>query len=302
MAELAIGVVPLVMKLASASIECYKIFDDMSNVGDSYDSLLHELRTQGLRLKGWEDAWGLQKDFGQQRLDPTDYRYRYATATLVRIVATIASIFKLQAEYGLVLEKEEKSSQSLARKPRWRGLSFRSRSKSPLPPGKSQEPIPTMIKDHELYLLESPQMLQNLQLLPDLASDESSMKEAISRVQQSLPIYRRLRWAVSDRTKLHQLLEKLTGLNDGLFQVLPTSPGPADNSPVPVLKLSFAIPFSLPNLQRNSGFVGREYLLESLKQEIEEGKKKKNSEYHCTSWYRRHGKNTTCIGVCLSEL
>ena len=72
MAELAVGVVPLVIKLASASMECYKIFDDISNVGNSGDALLHNLRTQGLRLKGWEDAWGLQNDLGQQRLDPTD--------------------------------------------------------------------------------------------------------------------------------------------------------------------------------------------------------------------------------------
>ena len=39
MAELAIGVIPLVIQLASASMECYKIFDDMSNAGDSYDSI-----------------------------------------------------------------------------------------------------------------------------------------------------------------------------------------------------------------------------------------------------------------------
>ena len=264
MAELAIGVIPLVMQLASASMECYMIFDDMSNAGESYDSLLHDLRTQGLRLKGWEDAWGLQKNFGQHQLDPTDYRYRYATSSLARIVATFARIFKLQAEYGLVIEKEtEKSSQSLeARKPRWRDrLSVRSRSKSPLPP-----PIPT-IEDHELYLLESPGALQNLQHIPDLANDISSMKEVINRVQQSLPIYRKLRWAISDRAKLHQLLEKLTSLNDGLFQVLPTS---SSLAPVPMLKLSFAIPFSLPN-RRNSGFIGRVCLLESLKREIEEG-------------------------------
>ena len=271
MAELALGVVPLVMQLASASTQCYKIFDDINNVGDSYDSLLHDLRTQGLRLKGWEDAWGLQNDFGQQRLDPTDYRYRYATASLARIVETFANIFKLQAEYRLVLEKEEKSSQSLgneARKPRWRDrLSFRSRSKSPLPPS-----IPsTTIGGHELYLLESPQMLQNPQLLPDLANDLSSMKEMINRVQQCLPIYRKIRWAFSDKAKLHQLLEKLTSLNDGLFQVLPISSGLAADSPVPILKLSFAIPFRLTNLPRNSGFIGREYLLESLKREIDHG-------------------------------
>ena len=159
MAELAIGVIPLIMQLASASMECYMIFDGISNAGESYDSLLNDLRTQGLRLKGWEDAWGLQKDFGQQQLDHTDYRFRYATASLARIVATFASISKLQAEYGLVAEKEkEKSAQSLGEKqrPRWRDrLSFRSRSKSPVPP-----PIP-IIEDHELYLLESPQVLQS---------------------------------------------------------------------------------------------------------------------------------------------
>ena len=113
MAELAIGVIPLVMQLASASMECYKIFDDMSNAGDSYDLLLHDLRTQGLRLKKWEDAWGLQKDFDQQLLDPTDYQY--ATASLARIVATFASIFKLQAEYGLVVEKEKEKGPQSAR-------------------------------------------------------------------------------------------------------------------------------------------------------------------------------------------
>ena len=142
----------------------------------------------------------------------------------------------------MVEKEKEKSSQSEARKPRWRDRSFRSRFKSPLPP-----PIAT-IEDHELYLLGSPQVLQNPSLLPDLANDIPSMKEVINRVQQSLPIYRKLRWAISDRTKLHQLLEKLTSLNDGLFQVLPTSPRLTANLSVPMLKLSFAIPLNLSNL------------------------------------------------------
>ena len=245
MAEVATGGISLVMHLASASIECYKIFDDIGNAGESYDSLLHDLRTQGLRLKGWEEAWGFQKDFGPQQLDPTDNRYRYAIASLARIVATFESIFKLQAEYGLVVEKEKrKSSQSSgteARKPRWRDrLSFRSRSKSPLPP-----PIPT-IEDHELYLLGSPQVLQNPQLLPDLANNISPMEEVINRVQQSSPIYRKLRWAISNKAKLHQLLEKLTRLNDGLFQVLPTPPGLAANSPVPNIGTIVCHPIQSP--------------------------------------------------------
>ncbi|KAF8463685.1 hypothetical protein BDZ91DRAFT_796227 [Kalaharituber pfeilii] len=37
------------------------------------------------------------------------------------------------------------------------------------------------------------------------------------------------------------------------------------------LHLSFDIPFSLPDIRRNADFVGREDLLEQLKQEIEKG-------------------------------
>ena len=50
------------------------------------------------------------------------------------------------------------------------------------------------------------------------------------------------------------------------------APPPISLVQAPSIGVSFAIPFSLPNLQRNSGFVGREYLLEILKQKIEEGK------------------------------
>ena len=50
------------------------------------------------------------------------------------------------------------------------------------------------------------------------------------------------------------------------------SAGTIAKAPFIGISISFAIPFNLPNLQRNSGFIGREYLLESLKREIEEGK------------------------------
>jgi len=62
-------------------------------------------------------------------------------------------------------------------------------------------------------------------------------------------------------------LRNLTSLNDGLFRVLPVLESPL----APKLKLSFDISFSL-NARENCHFVGREYLLEKLKQEIEKGK------------------------------
>ncbi|KAF8454215.1 P-loop containing nucleoside triphosphate hydrolase protein [Terfezia claveryi] len=71
---------------------------------------------------------------------------------------------------------------------------------------------------------------------------------------------------------LAELLRKLTSLNNGLFQVLPTSESTlAAPSNPSLLKLSFDIPFFL-SLRKNPNFVGRGYLLESLSQKIEEGK------------------------------
>jgi len=100
----------------------------------------------------------------------------------------------------------------------------------------------------------------------------------MNRVQQSLSVFLKLRWVISDNAKLEELLRNLTSLNNGLFQVLPPPESllvhPANPSyrfQDSKLKLSFDIPFSL-NIQVNRGFIGREYLLENLKQEIEEGK------------------------------
>ena len=176
-------------------------------------------------------------------------------------------------------------------KPRWRNrlsisLPFRSRSKSPLRNANTQLVIPT-IHENDLHLLENPRVLGDQQLLPGLPEEISSMTEAMDRLQQSLPMYRKLRWVVSDKAKLEDLLRTLAGLNDGLFQVLPTSIGSVlSTSAGPVLqaqlevstlKLSFDIPF-LPNIniRGSSEFVGREYLLENLKQNIEEGKHTRN--------------------------
>ena len=274
-ASLAIGILG---QLAKAAMDCYRIFDDMSDVGTTYDSMLHKLHTEGLRLRGWEEAWGLGND-EQGRLDPEDYRYRYATATLARIVAAFASIDKLQAKYGIAEKKADKSSQNLESeepKPRWRNrlsksLPFGYRSKSPLRNANTQLVIPTIYED-DLHLSENPRVLKNQQLHPGLPEEISTMTEAMDRVQQSLPMYRKLRWVVSDKAKLDDLLRTLARLNDGLYQVLPTSAKPA-KSQVSMPKLPFHIPF-LPNMNIRgySEFVGRAYLLENLEQEVEEGK------------------------------
>jgi len=300
-----IGVIGLAGQLAKAAMDCYKIFDDMGDVGSTHDAILHELRTQGLLLKKWEQAWGFGSDSNHPRLDPGDYRYRYSTASLARIVAVFTSVGELQARYGIEVKDPMMVAGGEKRKPRFRdrlsaSISARLRSKSPDPStsttqtgaARTQTPTPGGSKTQisisgattdDIHLLENPRVLEDERILPGLADEITSMAQAIDRVQQSLPIYLKLRWVISDKAKLEELLGKLTTLNNGLFRVLPTSESslavhvpakPPQGSP---LKLSFDIPF-LPNIniQGYTEFVGREDLLKSLKQQVEEGKNTRN--------------------------
>jgi len=268
LASLTIGVVGLAGQLNKAAIDCYKIFDNMNDVASTYDSTLHELRTQGLLLKRWEQAWGFGVDCNQeQRLQVGDYRYRYATATLARIVAVISSAEKLQERYGVVVRGESLAvGRGGERKPRFRDR-FRLWSQSPGPStSRAQTPTLGPTKD-DLHVLENPQLLGGPDILPGLDDEIKSMTQAINRVQRSLPVHLKLRWAISDNTKLEELLKNLRRLNKGLFRVLPALESPLASK----IKLSFDIPFSL-NARENCDFVGSEYLLENLKEEIEKGK------------------------------
>ena len=226
-AGLTIGVVGLAGQLAKAAMDCYKIFDDMSEVGSTYDAILHELRTQGLLLKKWEQAWGFGDDSNPPRLDPGDYRYRYSTASLARIVAVFTSADKLQAKYGIVVKKESGIAASgEKRKARFRDrlsilIPVRLRSKSPGPSTSTQtSTTPISISGattDDLHILENPRVLEDERILPGLDNEIRSMTQAVNRVQQSLPIYLKLRWVISDKAKLEGLLGKLTTLNNGLF-------------------------------------------------------------------------------------
>jgi len=288
-AGLTIGVIGLAGQLTKAAMDCYKIFDNMRDVGSTYDTILHGLRTQGLLLKRWEEAWGFGGDDNQQRLQPGDYRYRYATASLARIVAVFSSAEKLQERYGIVVKKESlfEKTGGKERTSRLRDrlavpIPLRLRSKSP-GPSASRTQTPTLgLTNDDQHVLENPQVLADTNILPGLDDEIKFMTQAMNRVQQSLPVYLKLRWVISDNAKLEELLKNLTSLNNGLFQVLPASEStlaypayPHRSQQHSKLTLLFDIPFSL-NVGENCDFVGREYLLEKLRQEIEKGKDSQN--------------------------
>lgn len=337
----AIGVVGLAGPLAKASIDCYRIFDDMSDVGNTHDSILHQLRTEGLRLKRWEDAWGLGNDSNHQpKLDPTDYRYRYAIATLARIVAVFASVDILQSKFGIVAKGEGGNSSQILGAGNPEGTKVRVRDRIlghrpfhrfrssllPLPAGTNDQiPIPTIGKNH-LYALENPHTLEDRLVLPGLAEEVSTMTEAIKSFQQSLSFYRKLRWVVSDKAELSQLLEKLRSLNDGLFHVLPTPAGSTspNSSQKSKPKLSFDIPFDSSNFPRkNPDFIDRGALLDAFKRRMETDKHtgatvvlygtggmgktqlaleyvyRYNKEYSSVFWVNAAGKQTVHLGFII---
>jgi len=286
-ASLTIGIVGLVGQLTKAAMDCYKIFDNMRDVGSTYDTILHGLRTQGLLLKGWEEAWGFGGDYNQQqRLQPGDYRYRCATASLARIVAVFFNAEKLQGRYGIVVKKEPLSegNEGEKREPQsWDRLAAPiPRSKFPDPSTSRTQTSTFGLTNDDLHVLENPQVLADKNILPGLDDEIKLMTQAINRVQQSLPVYLKLRRVISDNAKLEELLTNLTSLNNGLFRVLPASESTLAHPAHPHRfqqhskpTLLFDIPFSR-HVGENFDFVGREYLLAELEQEIEKGKDSQN--------------------------
>jgi hypothetical protein len=53
----------------------------------------------------WEKMWGLENSTLNQKLNSSDYQYRYVVGTLARIVALFASAEDLNSKYGLQVVK-----------------------------------------------------------------------------------------------------------------------------------------------------------------------------------------------------
>ncbi|KAF8467212.1 hypothetical protein BDZ91DRAFT_762700 [Kalaharituber pfeilii] len=273
------GLAGLTLQLAQVARDCANIYSGVKEAGYTHDSILHSLRTEGLRLKRWEQAWGL--DTGNtsgkqlQLLDPNDERYRYAAAGLARIVYVFTKIAELQSKYQIEPETNKRIRDRLGV-----GKLFpRSRSKSPNPANASRVTQPSMptLSHSDLCLLENPKTLTSTQLLPGLQEEIASLSSIAQKVQQSLSIYRKLRWAGMDKANCNELVGQLKEYIDGLFSVLPPDSTPvsvpqSQTVPKTRLSLSFNIPFNISNVRRNPDFVERECLLEQLAHEIDEGR------------------------------
>lgn len=262
---LTIGLVGLAGQLYQAVMTGYDILSDAQDVGTDHDSFGWQLVTEKNRLIRWEKMWGVDNGTLNQKLDPNDYRYRYAVGTLARIVALFASAEDLNLKYGLQVVKADKGpprSSSPNQRLRRKSGSFFRRSSSPLPsPNSSRSdrlwdrfpflsirprgdedgrpgsdtgsasptrespppysPLPSILDPKALQLLENPSVLQSENLIPGLEDEIRKLKETASRMERSLPIYRKLTWAVIDKPRSIELIKTLRTYNDGLYNVLP---------------------------------------------------------------------------------
>ncbi|KAF8455062.1 hypothetical protein BDZ91DRAFT_801513 [Kalaharituber pfeilii] len=120
----------------------------------------------------------------------------------------------------------------------------------------SPQPSPiSTFNSGDLSLLENPKILASAELIPGL-DEISSLHRVAQNVQQSVPTFRKLRWASTDKPSVRSYMMPLNVPIPGISRM--KSP----NS-------SFDIPFNIPDIRRNSDFIGREDLLEQPKQEIE---------------------------------
>lgn len=241
--ETAFGVIGLAATLLQTSIACYGIFSDARDCGADQNNFYWQLDTERHRLMRWETIWGINCDALEQKLDPKDYRYRYAVGTLARIIALFAGVENLGAKYGIqgnntrevdatpINGSWETLVKSARRRDRLVAIFSASRSrskaresvvKSPTEPSKiSETRLITTLDASGAKLLETPSTLQNKDVVPGIGEEIRKLGETAIEMQKIFPAYRKLQWAIIDKARSIQLIEQLRRYNDGLFNVLP---------------------------------------------------------------------------------
>lgn len=222
-------------------MDCYLIFSGVKNSG----TFGAQINTERQRLMKWKTTWALRSGQGTK-----EYRYRYATATLARIVSLFTSPSNLRENYGIkVTETSFRDKRGIKRKhPRelisvvdptrshqdlTDSLNNESRAKSNRPdrsspprglstPSKGLSGLlsldPLSLDDLEIRTPQNLLVLENINVVPGLAEELVRLQEATTRFQQVLPVYRKFQWTVVDKDKTDKLTEKLRSYNDRLVK------------------------------------------------------------------------------------
>lgn len=241
MAETA-GLVGVGLQLGKTALELYDLFSDAQSFGSDYSDCLWQIENEQHRLKRWEEFWST----GGGTLDPNDDSYRHAVETLARIVALFADADSLNSKYGI---------KASARKRHRISELFRRKPSSPIALGSNAIKTP-----------QSSTRPLDKNFVPDLDDEIARIEDATKKLQQMLPAYRKLKWAIADKAKFTELGKQLKRYNDGLYGVLPPQQTGRPTPPAPPAILifqKFNVPIQLL-VKRNNKFVGRVDLLDKL--------------------------------------
>lgn len=252
--------------LFKTSLQCYNVLSETKDLAVNHDHFVWQLKTEKHRLMRWEKAWGLGSNL-DRKLDLDDDRYRYAVETLARIVSLFTSADNLRTKYGIQASNSSQQSTTSTLRSRLSVTFSRLRQRSPSPSGRKKksgasEVLPGLDAS-DIRALENPSILESMDLVPGLTEEIKRIQESTGRMQQILPLYSKLRWAVVDKTRSSHLIGKLKEYNDGLVDILPTPQSPQNTLMDCQPFLKFHVPTQLP-LQRNQYFRGREDLLSEM--------------------------------------
>lgn len=212
-AGLAIGAIPLAALLAETTLKCYSLISALPAVATVKDTVAHDIFTEQLRLRRWKEEWHLDGDPGKpQRLDPSDYRYRYAVATLARIMGVFADVKVMGEKVPLQTQPERTRTRDRLK----RSLTSRTRSRTP---------DPEKMQEEERLLEECVQVqvgcLEDKQVLPGLEEEIRTLESTTRRAQAALGMRERMAWELVHRDRFREVVDRLRLYNDQLYQVMP---------------------------------------------------------------------------------
>ncbi|KAI5853229.1 hypothetical protein DFP73DRAFT_34814 [Morchella snyderi] len=259
MAEVA-GLVGVGLQLGKTAIDLYSLFAGAQEFGSDYDGCSWQIAHEENMLKRWEEYWGGGGGTLDQKLHPSDRRYRHAVGTLARIVSLFASAESLNSKYGVKSTLSPAPTQntkgSATRKKRDRIPEFFRYRKNP--------GAVTALGSNVIKILQNPKKLLDQNLVSGLDDEIIRIENATKQLQEMLPLYKKMKWVIADKAKFMELIKQLRRYNKGLYELLPVPEQTAQPTPpAPPVFPRFNVPLQLL-VQRNKKFVGRVDLLDKL--------------------------------------
>ena len=254
----ALAIPGVAQQLIKCSLDGYKLFQEIKEVGEGLREHQCNLGVVGIRFQDWSVKFKLYESTGL--LDAGSQRYKLILERLATIASTFAKVDRLEKAYGMVREnppllvgaaRSEVDSRPLPteRPSGWR-LTLprpswtRSGSKSG---SRDRQPAPLRTPDFSGTEVEHTRPHTGVGAIgmaghaeselsaPVAITDEwiREMKMAAQEYQSELSTHQRYRWAICDREKLKGLVDNLKRYTDDLDALI----------------ASFSHSLSLPNPQ-----------------------------------------------------